>query len=89
MLCGGLAAPLGAAVVRGSLTVDPDLPAGTDGSRLLLYAPNPLEPGSSISHWDLTAKPNLLMEPSINDDLTLEVTPPKDLTLPLLKDLGW
>jgi hypothetical protein len=29
------------------------------------------------------------MEPNINDDLTLSVVPPKDLTLPLLKDIGW
>jgi hypothetical protein len=29
------------------------------------------------------------MEPSINDDLTHEVTPPRDLTFPLLQDIGW
>jgi hypothetical protein len=37
----------------------------------------------------VTASPNLLMEPSINSDLTLSVSPPQDLTLPLLKDIGW
>jgi hypothetical protein len=45
--------------------------------------------GSSVSHWDVSASPNLLMEPNINDDLTLSVVPPLDLTLTLLKDLGW
>jgi hypothetical protein len=55
------------------------------GKRPLLYAPNPLEPGSSVSHWDTSATPNLLMEPNINDDLGHDV----DLTLPLLRDLGW
>jgi len=29
-----------------------------------IYAPNPYESGSSVSHWDTTASPNLLMEPS-------------------------
>jgi hypothetical protein len=29
------------------------------------------------------------MEPSINGDLTHEVTPPNDLTFPLLQDIGW
>jgi hypothetical protein len=29
------------------------------------------------------------MEPSINSDLTHAVRPPRDLTLPLLQDIGW
>jgi uncharacterized repeat protein (TIGR01451 family) len=29
------------------------------------------------------------MEPAIHSDLTHEVTPPQDLTFPLLKDIGW
>ncbi len=32
---------------------------------------------------------NLLMEPSSNSDLRYAVMPPRDLTLPLLRDLGW
>jgi len=76
--------------VTASFSVDPSRRAGADlAGRPLLYTPNPLVGGSSVSHFDVTAVPNLLMEPSINDDLTLEVKPPKDLTLPLLKDLGW
>lgn len=76
--------------VTASLAIDPNRKAGADlAGRPLLYTPNPLVGGSSVSHFDVSASPNLLMEPSINDDLTLEVTPPKDLTLPLLKDLGW
>ena len=79
-----------AGVVIASLGIDPKRKAGADlAGRPLLYTPNPLVPGSSVSHWDVSASPNLLMEPSINDDLTLRVVPPKDLTLPLLKDLGW
>jgi hypothetical protein len=52
---------------------------------MLLYAPNPVEPGSSISHWDTSAHPNLLMEPNLSSDLQHNV----DLTLPLLRDIGW
>ena len=54
-------------------------------NRPRLYAPNPTEPGSSISHWDTSATPNLLMEPNLSGDLPHAV----DLTLPLLRDIGW
>ncbi len=57
--------------------------------RALMFAPNPFQPGSSVSHWDTSAFPNQLMEPAINADLTHEVTPPQDLTFPLLQDIGW
>lgn len=64
--------------------------AGADASgRPLLYTPSTLAPGSSVSHWDTSASPNLLMEPNITADLTTVLTVPKDLTVPLLKDLGW
>lgn len=77
-------------VVLASLATDPTRKAGADSlGRPLLYTPATLAPGSSVSHWDVTASPNLLMEPSINSDLTLSVSPPQDLTLPLLKDIGW
>lgn len=64
--------------------------AGTDAQgRILLYTPSIYSPGSTVSHYTTEAKPNQLMEPSINDDLTHEVTPPRDLTYPLLQDIGW
>jgi PA domain len=63
---------------------------GTDAlNRPLLYTPNPRVPGSSVSHWDTFATRNLLMEPNINADLTFFLDLPFDLTLPLLRDLGW
>ena len=52
-----------------------------------LYAPNPVQPGSSKSHWDTSATPNLLMEPSINSDLESATT--QDLTPFLFLDIGW
>jgi hypothetical protein len=76
--------------VVASLGVNPNRLAGTDAAgRILLYTPSVLEPGSSVSHYTTEAKPNQLMEPAINDDLTHQVTPPRDLTFPLLQDIGW
>jgi hypothetical protein len=64
--------------------------AGTDSAgRVLMNAPNPVVPGSSISHWDPIAFKNLLMEPAINPDLTHLLVPPRDLTVALMHDIGW
>jgi hypothetical protein len=79
-----------AGLVTASWSVDPARIAGADAAgRPLLYTPSVLASGSSVSHWDVTASPNLLMEPNINPDLGTILVAPKDLTLPLLKDLGW
>jgi hypothetical protein len=62
--------------------------SGADGdNNALLYAPNPVEPGSSISHFDISATPNLLMEPFINSDLEGATT--LDLTPSEMTDIGW
>jgi len=72
--------------VNVTLLLDTSVLAGADASgRSLLYSTNPIQNGSSISHWDTIAHPDLLMEPNINSDLTHNV----DLTLPLLRDIGW
>jgi hypothetical protein len=72
------------------LALDPSQLAGADGEgRILMYTPTTLEPGSSVSHYTTEAKPDQLMEPAINSDLSHEVTPPRDLTYPLLRDIGW
>ncbi len=69
---------------------DPTRVAGADSKgRPLLYTPSTLAPGSSVSHWDVTASPNLLMEPNISADLGIIMDAPKDLTVPLMRDLGW
>jgi hypothetical protein len=76
--------------VNGTLLLDASTFAGADQlGHALMFAPNPYVGGSSVSHWDNSAFPNQLMEPSINTDLTHSVTKPQDLTLSLLKDLGW
>lgn len=76
--------------VIASLGVDPDRLAGTDArNRIRMYTPTEFSPGSTVSHYTTDGKQNQLMEPSINGDLTHQVTPPVDLTFPLLKDIGW
>ncbi|HEY7368595.1 MAG TPA: PA domain-containing protein, partial [Thermoanaerobaculia bacterium] len=73
-----------------TLQLDLSVIAGADPlGRAMLNAPNPVQPGSSISHWDPIATRNLLMEPAINADLTRSVEPPEDLTLPQMRDVGW
>jgi hypothetical protein len=69
-----------------TLQTDPALMAGADPQgRVMLYTPNPYVSGSSVSHWDVSATPNLLMEPAINSDLTSSV----DLTRYAFEDIGW
>jgi hypothetical protein len=83
-------AQLAGAAVLVQLAVDPALLSGADAlGRLYVNTPNPVEPGSSVSHWDPLTFPNQLMEPAINSDLTHSVVPPRDLTLSLLRDIGW
>ena len=61
--------------------------AGRDAAtgRVELFTPNPLQLGSSVSHWNTTANPNLLMEPAINTGLPLTL----DLTRQQMRDIGW
>jgi hypothetical protein len=76
--------------VNVTLLLDPTLRAGADPDDLaLLNAPNPVQLGSSISHWDPIAFPNQLMEPAINADLTHDLIPPEDMSLPQMRDVGW
>jgi len=79
-------AALASGTVNVTLGVNPNVRAGADPQgRALLNAPSPVQPGSSISHWDTIAFPNLLMEPAINADLTHGI----DLTLQEMTDIGW
>ena len=72
--------------VNVTLALDPNQLAGTDANgRVKVYAPNPYEGGSSVSHWDVSAYPSLLMEPAISGNLSSDV----DLTLAHFSDIGW
>lgn len=83
-------AALAGGPVAGVLGVDTSVRAGADvNDRMMIYTPNPLISGSSVSHVDTGAFPNQLMEPNINGDLTHSVRTPEDLTLSVLRDVGW
>lgn len=60
------------------------LSAGAVGDHVRMYAPNPVVPGSSVSHWDTVLTPNQMMEPSYTNPIHAPV-----LELPLFKDIGW
>jgi hypothetical protein len=80
-LKGMLAAGLNVTLIK-----DPSQLAGADpAGHVQVYTPSTFAGGSSVSHWDVTANPNLLMEPAINSDLTTDV----DLTLQHFADIGW
>lgn len=74
------------ATVAGRLGRDLSRLAGVDAQgRVRMYAPTAFSSGSSVSHFDVVASPNLLMEPAINADLDQSL----DLTDELLRDIGW
>lgn len=82
-----LAALPALAQVTGTIIENDTRQRGTSTEGLvLLYSPDPVQQGSSLSHWDVSASPNLLMEPSINPDLPffgLDITPDQ------MTDIGW
>ena len=87
LLCLLITIPVAAVDVEVRLLIDPNRLAGADqDGRVRLYTPSTYEPGSSVSHWDVSASPNLLMEPSINADLPFGEI---DLTREHLEDIGW
>ena len=77
-------ANLGSGVVA-TLIMDPALDAGAKQGKVLVYTPIPFATGSSVSHWDTSAEPSLLMEPAITNTLSSDV----DLTLNAFQDIGW
>jgi hypothetical protein len=89
----GVSTALGDALITpsggaGGLVVSATQLAGADASgRVRLFAPNPVQPGSSISHFDVVAEPSLLMEPAITP--ALEASNNVDLTAALFQDIGW
>jgi hypothetical protein len=69
-------------------STDPTKMQGADNAgRPRLYMPNPVESGSSGSHYDTAHNPNSLMEPAINT--TLRGALNIDMSAALLKDTGW
>ena len=58
---------------------------GRVGDHVRMFAPNPQQPGLSVSHFDTGLTPNQLMEPAINVGLPHNAI----LEDALFRDLGW
>ena len=84
-----LRAAAGAGSVYVELSADPNVRAGTTAGFPRLYAPLTFAQGSSVSHWDISASPSLLMEPFNTANITSSVKNPEDLSRALLVDIGW
>lgn len=62
--------------------------AGVTAARhLRLYAPSPVESGSSVSHWDDGVAPNLLMQPFASASIKASLG--VDLSTCAMADMGW
>ncbi len=59
--------------------------AGVNQGHIRMHAPDPVNGGSSVSHFSNTVAPNELMEPVLNKGLGIG----PGLALPLLQDIGW
>lgn len=82
-----LKAALDAGAVTATFAADGDRRVGADPSgHALLYAANPVVTGSSLSHFEPLARPNLLMEPFHSNGLAAGEV---DLTRAFMIDIGW
>lgn len=63
------------------------LTSGLEQGRIRLYAPDPIEPGSSISHWDTSLEPDQIMEPiAVSESESFGGI---GLSSCVLEDIGW
>jgi len=76
-------------VLLGTLFAQLKLQGADYLQRVFMFTPNPAIAGSSVSHYDTLARPNLLMEPFATPNQAIAVSPPQDLTVQLLIDIGW
>ena len=65
----------------------PSLSNGVNGGRIQIFAPSPVQGGSSIAHWDSDLSPNALMEPADTGDVNANNG--IGLSACLLSDIGW
>jgi hypothetical protein len=80
----------GRVAVQGAVYRNPLQLSGADPQRRpFLFTPATYQGGSSVSHYDSSAFPNLLMEPNASPNQAVAVRAPKDLTFELLRDIGW
>lgn len=71
----------------GGLVADGADPAGSPVRHTKIYAPSPVEGGSSFSHFDVSVTPSALMAPSNSSTVIAQAD--LDLTPALFMDIGW
>lgn len=72
--------------VTATLINDPVKRAGTDAAnRIFMYSPSTFASGSSVSHFDTSLEPSVLMEPAITGGISSDI----DLTRGAFADIGW
>jgi len=86
-LAAGTAIKNASGVQAALVTDSAHLQGADDAGHPRLFMPDPVQPGSSGSHYDTALAPNALMEPSINDSLNAALN--IDITPNLLRDTGW
>lgn len=75
-------------LTSGSIFFDgPGARAGNNGNRVEVYAPNPFNGGSSISHLDPGAHSTSVMNPAIAPGVSKRIYSSQDLGV--LSDIGW
>ena len=60
------------------------LTAGSVGTHVRMFAPNPIQGGSSVSHWDTALTPDQIMEPSYTTAIHMQT-----FERYLFRDIGW
>lgn len=81
-----LSAALANGEVEATMSGAPQQPIGADAQgRPLLNATDPVTT-SMVSHWDMSVRPNLLMEPFVRP---MDDPHGLDLTVAVLQDIGW
>lgn len=60
------------------------LSSGTNAGKVIMHAPNPVEPGLTAIHWDPSVSPDELMEPTLSATLQ-----DPSLARALMVDIGW
>jgi MYXO-CTERM domain-containing protein len=82
----GMALQNNGATVTITLGADKTRLTGADAmGRPYLYASDPIRPGSTVSHWDPLARPDLIQEPESGYNHPHDVT----METALMHDIGW
>jgi len=61
--------------------------AANGGTRVRMFAPNPFQPGSSVSHWDCSVTFPTFMKHDISTGFRQHIIDPREIAI--MRDMGW